>query len=297
MAGYARGRDAVKLGALATIAAIGFSVLFMQMTSRGLSLTQWDVHVRIPSADGLRKRDPVFFRGVAIGEVRSLVFTDAGDVVVRAHLKERVPLTRAAHAELVALDLFGRQSLVLREGPGTAAPLRDGDTIAAALPVSMTGRMIELGDRAERMISDTTVLLLQGALAGAGAAGQHVAALSARLDTLLLAQQYALGSVLHETAGLARNLNAATDPQGIADLREELTRAVAGLARLSARLDSTTLVAGSVLGSLQEGQGSAGRLLHDPELYVRTTELLASVDALVRDLKQNPKKYVNVSVF
>lgn len=297
MAGYARGRDAVKVGLLAIVAVVAFAVLFMQMTNRVLSLSQWDVYVRIPAADGLKKRDRVFFRGVDVGEVRTMAFTAEGDVLVRLHLAERLPLTRTSAAELAALDLFGRQSLVLRDGTREAPALEDGDTIAAPRPVSVTGRVAELADRGEQLLSDSMVLALQRALVGAGAAGQGVATLTARLEGMLAAQQQALTTVLEQAGAVARNLNTATDPTQVTALRSELSGAAGGLAQLTARLDSTAAAATAVLGSLRERQGSAGMLLNDPQLYQRTTELLAVADALLKDLKANPRKYINVSVF
>jgi phospholipid/cholesterol/gamma-HCH transport system substrate-binding protein len=117
------------------------------------------------------------------------------------------------------------------------------------------------------------------------------------MEKMLAAQQQALGTVLEQTAAVARNLNAATDPTQVSSLRAELSGAAGGLAQLTARLDSTAAAATAVLGSLRERQGSVGMLLNDPQLYQRTTELLASADALVKDFKANPKKYINVSVF
>jgi phospholipid/cholesterol/gamma-HCH transport system substrate-binding protein len=298
MAGYARGRDAVRLGTLTTVAGIAFSVLFLQMTNRGLSLSQWDVHVRIPTADGLKKRDPVFFRGVDVGEVKRLTFMPEGDVLLQVHLDERIPLTRASAAELAPLDLFGRQSLVLRDGgSSTAVALEDGDTLAAPRPVSVTGRVSQLAERGESLLSDSTVRLLQAALAGTGAAGVGMATLSARVDGVIAAQEQTLRALLEQTTALAGNLNAATDPASVAELRAELSRAAAGLAQLTVRLDTTALGLNAVLASLREPQGSAGLLLSDSSLYLRTSELLASADALLKDIKAKPKKYINVSVF
>lgn len=297
MAGYARGVDTLKVGSLTVVAAVGFSILFMQMTNRGLSVNQWDVHVRIPTAEGLRKRDPVFFRGVDIGEVKSLAFTESGDVLVRARLKQRVALTRTAWGELSALDMFGRQSLVIHEGNAPAQPLLDEDTIAAAAPVPLTGWVADVGDRAMQVLTDENLAAFRAALSGAGVAGDHVAALSARVDTLILAQRASIDALLEQTTLLTANLAAATDPARLEETRAELGRLLGAMTRLAGALDTTVAEAGSVLRTVRAGEGSAGLLLHDPELYLRTTELLASADALLQDLRSNPKKYFSVSVF
>jgi phospholipid/cholesterol/gamma-HCH transport system substrate-binding protein len=54
---------------------------------------------------------------------------------------------------------------------------------------------------------------------------------------------------------------------------------------------NTTLVA------LNEGEGSAGRLLNDPSLYASLNEAASNLAALLGDLKEHPKRYVHFSLF
>lgn len=44
-------------------------------------------------------------------------------------------------------------------------------------------------------------------------------------------------------------------------------------------------------------QGTAGLLLNDPSLYNRLDSLATSADMLMKDLKENPKRYVHFSLF
>lgn len=297
MASYARGRDALKVAGLSVLAVIAFFVLFAWMTNRGLSIRQSDVYVAIASADGLRKGDPVVFRGVTVGEVRTLRFHESGSVVVRAHLLERVPLTRSAFAELVPIDLFGRQSLVLRDGRHGDARLRSGDTIRAQPPASLTNRMSELGARAESLLTEQNIGLVQHALASAAQAATQVGQLSSTLERAVAAQQQSLSAVLQEIGTLAHNAARATDTAAVASLRADVARSVQGLERLTFRLDTAVVAFASVADALREGGGTSSLLLHDPRLYQQTVDLLASMDALVRDLKANPGRYVKFSVF
>jgi phospholipid/cholesterol/gamma-HCH transport system substrate-binding protein len=297
MASYSRGRDALMVAALAVCAAVAFSLLFLYMTNRGLALRRADVHVRFAAAEGLRKGDPVVFRGVQVGEVRRLNFSSDGDVIVSARLLDPVPLTRAARAELVAIDLFGRQSLVLRDGITPAPRFVSGDTLRGTLPPSLTGRMSELGDRAARVVGDTMVDAMHHALDGIGAASHQFAALGARIETMLSAQEESLALLMRHTAQLAGNVETITDPSAVVAIRDDLARTTASLARATAQLDTTGVAAAQLLRNLNEGEGSAGMLLRDPALYQRTNQLLASLEELIVDVRSNPKKYINVKVF
>ena len=49
--------------------------------------------------------------------------------------------------------------------------------------------------------------------------------------------------------------------------------------------------------ALNNGEGTAGMLLKDSALYLRLNETCESANALLEDLKENPKRYVHFSIF
>jgi phospholipid/cholesterol/gamma-HCH transport system substrate-binding protein len=61
------------------------------------------------------------------------------------------------------------------------------------------------------------------------------------------------------------------------------------LASMSDRLDR-------VMAGLQEGQGTAGQLLHDRELYENMNGAVGELRQLVRDIRADPRKFLNVRV-
>src|SRR5688500_5068865 len=290
MSTYSRGYDAARIGVLGLLATAAFVGLFLYMTNRGLSMRRPDLFVHMATATGLQKGDPIVYRGVQVGDVKRLTFTEEGSVLVRVQLTEVLPLTTDAHAQLVPVDLFGRQSLVLREGTRYAPRLEPSDTIVGKAPESMSNKVAELGERAERMMSDSMVMLLQQTLAGSAWAMEQVAVLSMTVNRLVSAQQANVSALTGEFAAVARNLNAVTAPAELEQTRGNLTR-------VTARLDSATTTLASLMEGLQAGEGSAGKLLRDDKLYDRTEALLAGLEELVRDVKTNPKRYINVKVF
>lgn len=61
------------------------------------------------------------------------------------------------------------------------------------------------------------------------------------------------------------------------------------LASMSDRLDR-------VMAGLQEGQGTAGQLLHDRQLYENMNGAVGELRQLVRDIRADPRKFLNVRV-
>ena len=52
-----------------------------------------------------------------------------------------------------------------------------------------------------------------------------------------------------------------------------------------------------IVTQIDNGKGSLGKLIKDESLYNNIQRLSKQADLLVQDLRLNPKRYVNVSVF
>jgi phospholipid/cholesterol/gamma-HCH transport system substrate-binding protein len=67
---------------------------------------------------------------------------------------------------------------------------------------------------------------------------------------------------------------------------DRLNRGLASFERTSATLDT-------VATKLNEGDGTAGRLLNDPGLYMRLDSAAARTNSLLRDFQRDPGRYLD----
>ena len=51
-----------------------------------------------------------------------------------------------------------------------------------------------------------------------------------------------------------------------------------------------------MIALLQQGQGTAGQLLHDRQLYENMNGAASELRQLVKDIRADPKKFLNVRV-
>ena len=51
-----------------------------------------------------------------------------------------------------------------------------------------------------------------------------------------------------------------------------------------------------LVDKLNEGQGTAGQLLKDKQLYENMNKTVNEMQALLADIRKDPKKYLNVKV-
>jgi len=84
------------------------------------------------------------------------------------------------------------------------------------------------------------------------------------------------------------------------DLRHltgELADSTTGLAPKLARVDSVFVRLDRIAARVESGEGSVGRLLNDSSLAVRAEGVLLQLDSLLADLRENPRRYVRLSIF
>jgi phospholipid/cholesterol/gamma-HCH transport system substrate-binding protein len=67
--------------------------------------------------------------------------------------------------------------------------------------------------------------------------------------------------------------------------------------RIAGRMDRSSESLQDILANVRQGKGTLGRLAYDDRLYEDLDSLAINLNLLVKDLRENPGRYVNVSVF
>jgi phospholipid/cholesterol/gamma-HCH transport system substrate-binding protein len=70
-----------------------------------------------------------------------------------------------------------------------------------------------------------------------------------------------------------------------------------GVEKTQAKLSVAVSRVDSVFTKVNSGQGSLGLLVNDPRLYRNSDSLITELRSLVSDVRQNPRRYINVRVF
>jgi phospholipid/cholesterol/gamma-HCH transport system substrate-binding protein len=63
------------------------------------------------------------------------------------------------------------------------------------------------------------------------------------------------------------------------------------------RADSSVKTIEEIVVKVRDGDGTAGKLVNDKELYDRMNRMVDDLDGLVKDFKENPRKYIKFSLF
>ena len=289
--------------------------------------------VRFSFADvmGLRVGDNVVSRGVTVGKVDDISFTN-GAVLVTALLSIPVELHDDYRAEVVSSSLLGGRNLLITEGTPDA-PILSADALAADAPPLAGSRSAELIDSATHTVEDIRNALNDGILDDLKAG---IAALR-QIAENLAAGQGTLGKLLSPDDTLYNDLSAAVaDIRQISDnlaaghgtlgkllspddtLYNDLASAVADFRAIADRLEAGEGTLGRLLSSddtlyadlsltlsnfrtmsdnLAAGEGTLGKLLSDPALYDDITALVGEGRAAIDDLRETSPITTFSSVF
>lgn len=119
-----------------------------------------------------------------------------------------------------------------------------------------------------------------------GSAARSARSTFTRMDSLLGRSE--VDSILVDSRATAENVRG---------LSEELTATTGQLNTTLARADSTFSRLNRIATRVDSGEGSLGRLLTDTTFIFRATETLAELQTLLQDFRENPSRYVRLSIF
>jgi phospholipid/cholesterol/gamma-HCH transport system substrate-binding protein len=310
-------------------------IIFGTLWLRGIALGREEVTVeaRFREVGQLLTGSSVKFRGVPIGRVHAIALEPGGDaVIVTMSISGdvRLPADRVVvlapesmfgdwQAEIVSRAQFPfyeyAQSLDPNVLPGYALP--DMSRLTAVAD-QIARNLATISDRFEIAFTEETALNIREAI-------ENIQEVSEQLTGLVSSQQLAIEEV-------ARNLEQTSEAAGQAALTmqrafAEVEQAVAGgrltsivqnveratsrsdsliailvsasrdLRATAIRADSTFQQVSGIASAVERGEGTLGRLLRDTALYVNLVETNVEVQALLSDIRRNPRRYINLTIF
>ena len=279
----------VVIGILATI-----GVLFA-ITDPGTFRGRYLVSTVVQDAEGIRKGDPVRMKGVNVGRITDFRFEGRG-VRVTFELLSEYPVPADSRVSIVSGGLL--QSMVAEVQPGTS---RERMRAGTELPYVSEAGMVEsfeiLGARGDTVLLRAQELLSERTIGAVGASAQEMQALLAELTAMAGEQRRQLAVLTSSLQRSAQGLEGAAT-------RPELARAITRTDSLTLRLDAatTSLQAASaslatLVGRIERGEGTLGRLAQDELLYQNLNAAVTSLNQLTTDIRENQRRYINVSVF
>lgn len=254
------------------------------------------------NVEGLAQSAPVTINGFKVGIVRDIKYdySNPGHVIVEMSVDKslRVPVGSEA---VLASDLLGTASIALKLVPAGAGFHNVGDTLVSKVNAGMmAGISDNLMPAVNAMIPKLDSLFTSlNAIAANPALHQSINRLddiTAELNGTLRALRAAtanLGPITTDIKSITGNVDTMTGDLAVVSGRLRQ----APIDSIAVDLSATMANLKQLTESLNNPDGSVGKLTSDPALYDNLNATITSLDSLFVDIKRNPKRYISIKVF
>jgi phospholipid/cholesterol/gamma-HCH transport system substrate-binding protein len=307
----------IKTGVVVVCAVALFVYGFNFLKGRDIFSSDKDLYAIYNDIDGLTSNNTVQVNGFKIGTVRDVRLDPRTNKLIVHFIvtDDNALLTDSSECQIFSDGLLGYKAIRVIGHPG-GKPVKDGDTLYRA--TNETGLKDQVGElvlplkkKLEGLVAsiDSVVQIFQAVLnqnaredlvhsfASIRNSLATFEKTSLRLDTLVASEKDRFSDIMLKIQSISTNLAANNEP---------LTRAINNFANISDSLaksklktviDSASSVmarTADIMDKINKGQGTLGMLVNDKKLYVDILKSNADLDALIIDLKANPKRYFSI---
>ncbi len=303
---------------LCAIAAFLWGINFLKGTN--LFSHKYYLYAVYPKIDNLIPANPLLINGYKIGQVNEIsLFQQDGQnkVLVKFLLTEDVKIPKNSIAKAISSDLLGSKAVEIIYSNETEL-VKSGDTLIAAaeegFKESLDKRIAPIQAKAENLINSmdsvmTVVSLilntktrdnLDKSFESVRKAILTLEQTAYKLDDLVGSEKVKISSVLSNLNQITSNLS--KNGQKIDAIINNVSSMTDSLAKAQlkdaiANADKSMKELNIMLAKINEGQGTAGKLLKNDSLYNNLNKSSEDLDKLLKDLRLNPERYIHFSVF
>lgn len=263
------------------------------------------IHALYDEVEGLVVGANVTIRGLNVGKVKIIDFNDDfAKIKVTFSIRDDLNFSNKSVAQLYEAGLIGGKAIAIIPKYDTSNIIKNGDILFSEIKPGLTElvnqQIAPLQDKIEGLLTSADSLFagisnvmnyetqnnLKMTLEGLASTIENVNILSSNINDILNANEKELKSTINNLSKVSGNLNKITDSLKQMPLSSTVKN-----------FEDTSLHLKEIIERLNSGEGSAGMILNDNKLYDNLVNSSEALEALLSDLKSNPKKYVHFSIF
>lgn len=257
-------------------------------------------YVYYDSVVGLQESSRVTLRGVDVGNVRAIELgRDSVKVALTIEHNYIDLIPNNSIAEICSAGLMGGVEVAILQGDASE-PIAPYDVLCGRVRPDMLGELTTKGTELMEGMTQTVESVNRLLAENSRQLTSFVANLervSLSVNSIIASSKGHIDSALADVGAFAKSLAESTDNiERIVANFDALTADAAEqevVAKLSSAIESLNVA----LTTLNEGEGTASKLLSDKALYESLTEAGDNLGLLLEDLRTNPSKYVHFSLF
>lgn len=308
----------VKIGAFGLVIVVLFIIGLNFIKGKDILHKHRTYYAVFSSTQGLQDAAPVLVNGLGIGKVTNISFVkNSSKILVELTVYNSITIPSNTIVRIFSPDILGTKNIEFVLGDALTEA-QSGDTLRSEVQMTLTEevnrQIAPVKAKAETLLSslDTMVTVLQSVF---NAETRHnlnesflrirttltnLESTSFNLDTLVYGQRKRMERILFNIESITENLrkndaNISRTLDNFSAISDSIAKA--NIAKTITNLNKVLSDVSVVTERINSGQGSAGLLINDTKLYNNLEKSSKELDALIRDMKLNPQRYLNFSVF
>jgi phospholipid/cholesterol/gamma-HCH transport system substrate-binding protein len=263
-------------------------------------------YVQYDNVEGLVNSAPVTINGLTVGKVSEINFSDnnSGKIVVSLQIKSDFPFSKSSIASIYEPGLIGGKQIMITPNFEDKSVAESGITLKGDVKPGLTSlvaeRLTPLQEKVEKMVVSADVLLKNVNSILDAKTKQSLKSSIVSLDSTMIQFKKASKSVneiLAENNGKINSTMVNVDKASANFSKISDSLAKVNIGETVKKLEKTLASVDKIMADVQSGKGTLGKLAKDETMYNNFSKTSKELELLLQDLRLNPTRYVNVSLF
>ena len=263
--------------------------------------------VKYEKVDGLSVSNPVTMNGFKIGKVQKINFNSKNtrELLVDIIIDNDVIFPKTSLAELYETGLIGGKAIaIIPDYKNDSTIALDGDYLKGVIKPGLTELVNQILPQVQLQIEavmknaeivlqnintlfdDETKKELKSSIEDFSNLTSSLSETSDEISKLIANNSENLTNSLSDFRSASNNIKSITDSLNSDDIKSMTTN-----------LNSLVNNLNSIATSLKNSDGTAGKLINDKSIYDNLENATNQLNRLIEDIKLNPSRYINFSVF
>jgi phospholipid/cholesterol/gamma-HCH transport system substrate-binding protein len=291
------------------ILVIGSILLFIWgysfLKGRNLLSDYKTFYVEYENVEGLAASAPVTINGLVVGKVASISLQNTnGKLVAELQIKSDFPISKSSIIDIYEPGLIGGKQIQIIPNFNDKIMAKSGDTLRGGIKKGLTDlvgeKLTPLQQKVEKtVVSADSLLTSLNQVLDAQTKDNLKNSIANLNKTLAQFNQASISvnAILDKNKGkidgTLTNINKVSSD--FSQISDSLSKANIG--QTVKNLSETLAKVDKIMEDVQSGKGTLGKMMKDEALYSHLNKTTKELELLLQDLRLNPTRYVNVSVF
>lgn len=275
------------------------------LKGRDLLTSYKTLYVEYNNVEGLVTSAPITLNGLVIGKVHDIKFSnDTGKLIVDMQIKSDFPISKTSVATIYESGLIAGKQIMITPNLADKEIAASGSTLKGEVKQGLTElvgeKLAPLQVKLDKVLLNADQLItginnvldkngqdnLKKTLADLSQTIAQFHKASESLNVILDNNKAGISGIVSDFHKVSSDFSKISDSLNKADL-----------GKTAKNLQLTLQKVDHLMLDLDAGKGTAGKILKDEALYNNLEKTSKELELLLQDVRLNPTRYVNVSLF